>query len=185
MTPMLGRLAGVAPEFIGELDPDEEVVMGNWEDDAGSACSGATDCAVPVADDSDTTFVQTELINTMGGCASPEVRNIRFGFDDPAVPPTGAETVNVRVTARYTTAGMNGDTGSMVVKIYELTTLRHTFGSVSLTTSFVTHVEGVPQSVKDAIGDWDDIRVDVEHTLCEEDGADMRGQVSKIDIQFI
>lgn len=186
MTPLPVLRQKLAPlGFVGVIDPDEEVTMGNWEDDGGNACSGGgIDCAADVADDSDSTYVQNEEI-LMAFCGgSEEVRNIRFGFENPTDDPSGSETIIVNTRARYSTSGTNNPAASMVVRLYELTTLRGTASSDALTTSFQTFSWNLSQSIIDSVTNWDDIRVDVEVTVCEDDGADIRAQIAFIEIQF-
>ncbi len=176
-------LLSVGKSFIGVIDPDQEVAVTNWEDDAGTSCASA-DCAADIADDSDSTFIQNHEI-LMAFCGgSEEVRNCRFGFDNPDPSPTGEETVIVNLRARYQTPGGNGDTASVVVRIYEGASLEHTFSSQALTTSLVDYVFAFPEAVKNNIGDWDDIQIDLEITVCEIDGADMRCQFAKMEIEF-
>lgn len=188
MSPIISRPMRLASNFTGTLDPDSEVAVGVWRDDTDTLCSGAAVCEDDVADASDSTFVQTEIINTMAGCASAEIRDIRFGMDNPSPLPRGGETVVLTVRARYTTAGSNGDVGEMRVRLYEggnEVKLWPTSGWTSLTTSWADYAETLStQTKRDMLGKWNDARVDVEIRLCEEDGADMRGQIAKIDIDF-
>ncbi len=166
--------------FIGTIKPDADIAKANWEQETGDT----TDIFESIDDDVSSTFIRTDEI-TMAFCGgSEEDRTCRFDMEAPATAPSGAEQINVRVRARYNSSGSNPAI-VMTVRLYEVSTLRATKATDNLTGSIILYPWILSQAQKDAVGNWNNVRIDVAMSICEDDGDPIRGEIEEEDIVFV
>jgi hypothetical protein len=184
MTPIFARPRVTQPAFVGTLKPNGDVNKTNYK----NKLDCTTNIYQSIDDDSASTYITTDEI-LMATCdGTPEVRTCRFDMTNPSPAPNGAESVSVRVRARYNSAEADPSI-DMVIKLYESTTLIATGGTEALTGSHVWYILFLSQAQKDAVSNWNNVRIDASMTICEgtdagSGGGSIKGEIEEEEITF-
>ena len=167
-----------ATKFIGFIRPDSDVETSDW---TATPLWSKLDETSP--DDATTQITSTTNITE---CPTTETFDFEVGMSNPASPPTGQETVTIRVRALADEVIGSMPTKTLLVQVKETTTVRASSSFTLSAAGWTTPSFTMSQAEKDAVGNWDNMRVRCAVTLCLNDGANDEGHahVTWIEMEF-
>lgn len=169
-------LLGAAKAFIGFIRPDSDIETSGW----------TTTPLWNKLDETSPDDATTQITSSNGTTECPTVDNRDFEvtLTNPPTTPSGFETVTIRMRGHFHTTAGNLTTKQFRVQVKELTTIRR-FELFTAQSTYTTHSFTLTQAEKDAIGNWNDLRINVNFQSCHDAaGGSSHAHVTWIEVEF-
>lgn len=166
-------------KFIGVIRPDSDVETSGW---TSTPLWSKLDEVSP--DDATTEITSQGAISE---CPTTESFDFEVGMSNPGSPPSGSEIVTIRARAwLHLVVGATPSTRTFLVQVKETTTVRASQSFTLNVSSYQTHSFTMSQAEKDAVGNWDNIRIRCVETSCLDSEADdeIHAHCTWIEMQF-
>ena len=161
--------------FIGFLRPDADVETSDW---TSTPLWNKLD---EVSPDDATTEVSAIFTGNF-----QQTKNFEVGLSNPAGPPSGSETVTLRVRFWLQLVFQDVTQRSVKIELKELSTIKKTYNTFASKTGYQTTINSIlSQAVKDSINNWNNLRVRVEYKVTgDSEFAQSWGRVTWIELEF-
>lgn len=168
--------------FFGTLFPDSTIDSTEWEGND----NGTTNLHTYVNAPTDATFLR--LIDPAGNVAScgvdVDTEDINFVLEDASPPVSGEEVVTYNVRARKVQTTGTG-TATMTMEFREGATVRASRTGIVLTPGIVTYSDQLSNAERDAVGDWENVRIFVTIDACVDNlGDEMDLEIYRVFADF-
>ena len=142
--------------FIGFIRPDSDIETTDW---TSTPLWSKLD---EVSPDDTTTEIDSEFF---GNPAAPQVYDFEVSLSNPAITPTGAEVVTLKVRHWLEILSGGITSNDVTIELKQGSTVKATISTSGNTGTYVTSSKVLSQAEKDSITNWDDLRVRFEQSV--------------------
>lgn len=167
---------GVPIDFVGFIRPDDDI------ETSGFSTTPLWQKLDEENFDDATTQIASSIVTSV--CFTNTDHDFEVRLSDPAGPPTGNETITVRVRARIDEIIGAAITKNLLFELKEGSVVKAS-SSVTLQAGYTTHTDVLSQAQKDSISDWNNLSIRCRARICVENSGDQaRSRFTWIEVEF-